>query len=114
MAERITRESWNYIVEEIIDIVKYNSENMARAELKEYLTGEDIIEVIDDGEEVKYWLDFDPFNGDHFILKTRDGNDMVYSGLLSEVTTDADSWQDDLDRLFERELGIMPDEWEIG
>lgn len=54
MAERITRESWDVIAEEIINIVEYNrdfgSDEFTKRELEEFLTGEDIINVMDERE----------------------------------------------------------------
>lgn len=50
MAEKITRESWNIIATEIINIVEdardYGSDIITINKLQEYLEGEDIIEIM--------------------------------------------------------------------
>ena len=55
--ERITRDSWNIIVENIIDIVNeyksYWNENFVSENLEEYLTGEGLIEVM---KEYRYGM----------------------------------------------------------
>lgn len=63
----------------------------------------------------KYFLDFDPFDTDIFVLKTCDDHDIVYTGRFSEVTGDnpPDPWNV-LDDLFMEKLGIEPTDWEIG
>lgn len=63
---------------------------------------------------IRYFLDFDPFDQDSFCLMTTDGHDTVYEGRLSEIVKPGDDWQDALDRHFEKTLGILPGEWEIG
>ena len=48
---KITRESWDFIVENIIYIVMYNEDlDTIYNELEDYLTGEGIIEIIEEGE----------------------------------------------------------------
>lgn len=64
---------------------------------------------------VKYYLDLEANN--RATLYTVEDRDEVWSGSLSAAGIESD--QDDqytnkLDAFFEKELGISPDEWEIG
>jgi len=74
----------------------------------------DLLEEKAAGNTVRYFLDFDPFDQDAFCLMTTDGHDTVCEGRLSEIMEQGDDWQDALDRHFEKTLGILPNEWEIG
>jgi len=69
----------------------------------------------EDERTKKYFLDFDPSNEDEFVLKTRDGHDVIFSGSISEIVgKDADDPWQVLDDYFEEHLGIISEEWEVG
>lgn len=63
----------------------------------------------------KYYLDFDPFNEDVFVLLTCNNHDVIFTGNISEIIgTDTDDPWDVLDKYFEKELNIKSEEWTVG
>lgn len=68
---------------------------------------------------MKYFLDiYDTALNTYydFALVSIDERETVYEGRFSDlgIDDDDDQWVDKLDAFFLEELGIMPDEWEIG
>lgn len=51
-----------------------------------------------------------------FALVSIDERNIVYEGRFKDLGIDDEDeqWVDKLDDFFEKKLGIMPDEWEIG
>lgn len=112
-----------YIVPFLRDIAKDNGMTVETFEVDEEAVIDHFADQVRDlleeeesteGNTVRYFLDFDPFDQDAFCLMTTDGHDTVFEGRLSEIVEPGDDWQDALDRHFEKELGILPNEWEIG
>lgn len=63
----------------------------------------------------KYFLEFSYRNDcELFALLTVDGHDEVVVGHLRDVLSGDEDWQADMDRYFEENYGIKPEEWEVG
>ena len=66
-------------------------------------------------EAPAYFLEFSYRNDcELFALLTVDGHDEVVVGRLREVLSGDEDWQADMDRYFEENYGIKPEEWEVG
>lgn len=100
-------------------------------DIEEVLGIEEVFAEVElDEETVKYWLDlYDPaLNGYYdFSLCSIGDNDVIYEGRKSDVLEslgiseeemgeheDDSFFIDKLDEFFEKELGIQPEEWEVG
>ena len=66
-------------------------------------------------DNIKYFLDFGN-DYDTCYLETCDEHDLIYTGKISDIMKKENNtdWQDALDKFFERELNIKPNEWEVG
>lgn len=64
--------------------------------------------------EIKYFLNFSPYNDGSFTLETIEEHDTVFEGNLEEIARSTTDWQNALDVFFEEHLNIHPNEWEIG
>ena len=62
---------------------------------------------------MKYFVDL---NGSKFEVKTVDGHDTIYVGNLSDAGIEGDDpeYTNKLDNFLQTELGISPEEWEVG
>lgn len=64
---------------------------------------------------MKYYLDL--MENSNFDLVAIEDSEIIYSGNLAEagITEEEDGqWTNKLDDFFQKELGITPDEWEVG
>lgn len=68
----------------------------------------------EDEKSKKFFLDFDPFDEDTFVLRTREGHNVVFTGSVSEIVGNSDDPWQVLDDFFEETLGIVSEEWEVG
>lgn len=88
----------------------------------EGMTPAEFIEAfLEEDTEARFWLDFGYSTGYDalFELKLVGTNDTVWEGTfadagISEADVEALRAIDKLDEFFQRELGIAPDDWEIG
>lgn len=64
--------------------------------------------------KVKYFVDFPTGRPGWIELKTVDDHNIVWEGRESAIPGYEDNWQDALDKFFEANLNITPDEWEVG
>lgn len=62
---------------------------------------------------MKYFVDL---YGDNFDVNEIESRDTIYSGSLSEIGIEENDtdYTNKLDEFLETELGIAPNEWEIG